>query len=84
MSHICAKDGYRSQAGVQTDRKTLSFVTLVSSLSTYSSRRFQFSFTDFSLVYRSTFAEIFPGSQPMRESNTLPQHHNEPRECDII
>jgi DnaJ-class molecular chaperone len=30
----------------------------------------QFSFTDFSPVYRSAFAQIFPRSQPMRESNT--------------
>jgi hypothetical protein len=36
-----------------------------------SSRRFQFSFTDFSLVYRSAFAQIFSRSQPMRESNTF-------------
>jgi hypothetical protein len=35
-----------------------------------SSRRFQFSFTDFSLVYRSAFVQIFPRSQPMRKSNT--------------
>jgi hypothetical protein len=34
-----------------------------------SSRCFQFSFIDFSLVYRSAFAQIFPRSQPMRESN---------------
>jgi hypothetical protein len=33
------------------------------------SRRFQFSFTDFSLVYGSAFAQIFPRSQPMRKSN---------------
>jgi hypothetical protein len=32
MSHICANDEYRSQA-LQTDRKTSSFMTLVSSLS---------------------------------------------------
>jgi hypothetical protein len=30
----------------------------------------QFSFTDFSLVYCSAFAQIFPRSQPTRESNT--------------
>jgi hypothetical protein len=30
----------------------------------------QFSCTDFSLIYRSAFAQIFPRSQPMRESNT--------------
>jgi hypothetical protein len=35
-----------------------------------SSRRFQFSFTDFSLVYRSVFAQIFSRSQAMRKSNT--------------
>jgi hypothetical protein len=35
-----------------------------------SSRRFQFSFTDFSLVYCFTFAQILPRSQPMRESKT--------------
>jgi hypothetical protein len=35
-----------------------------------SCRRFQFSFTDFSLVYRPAFAQIFSRSQPMRESNT--------------
>jgi hypothetical protein len=33
-------------------------------------RRFQFLFTDFSLVCRSAFVQIFPRSQPMRESNT--------------
>jgi hypothetical protein len=33
-------------------------------------RRFQFLFRDFSLVYRSAVAQIFPRSQPMRESNT--------------
>jgi hypothetical protein len=31
---------------------------------------FQFSFTDFSLVYRSAFAQIFPRSQPMTKSTT--------------
>jgi hypothetical protein len=35
-----------------------------------SSRHFQFSFTDFSLLYRSAFAQIFPRSQPMREFKT--------------
>jgi hypothetical protein len=35
-----------------------------------SSRRFQFSFRDFPLVYRSAFAQIFPRLKPMRESNT--------------
>jgi hypothetical protein len=35
-----------------------------------SGQRLQFSFTDFSLVYRSVFAQIFPRSQPMRQSNT--------------
>jgi hypothetical protein len=35
-----------------------------------STRRFQFSFTNFSLVYRSAFAQIFPRSQLMRESKT--------------
>jgi hypothetical protein len=34
------------------------------------SRRFQFSFTDFSLVYRSAKTQICPRSQPMREFNT--------------
>jgi hypothetical protein len=34
-----------------------------------SSQRFQFSFTDFSLVYRSAFAQILTRSEPMRESN---------------
>jgi hypothetical protein len=35
-----------------------------------SNRCFQFSFTDFSLVYRPGFAQIFTRSQPMRESKT--------------
>jgi hypothetical protein len=35
-----------------------------------STRRYELSFTDFSLVYRSALAQIFPRSQPMKESNT--------------
>jgi hypothetical protein len=57
---------------LQTVRKTSSFVTLVSFLvylyvfEFESSRRFQFSFTDLSLAYRSAFAQIFPRPQPMK------------------
>jgi hypothetical protein len=42
---------------LQTDRKT-------SSLVSSSSRRFQFSFTDFSLVYRSASRRYFQGHSP--------------------
>jgi hypothetical protein len=48
----------------------VSSVISLSSICIQSSRRFRFSFTDFSLVYRSAFAQIFPRSHPMRESNT--------------
>jgi hypothetical protein len=72
MSHIYANDEYRSQS----ENIIIRYVSLVSlsSICMYvfefeSSRRFQFSFTDFSLVYRSAFAQIFPRSEPMRESN---------------
>jgi hypothetical protein len=39
-----------------------------------SSQHFQFLFTDFSLVYLSAFAGIFPRSQPIRASNTSTVH----------
>jgi hypothetical protein len=82
MSHICANDEYRSQVEATNRPKNIviryiNFVDL-SSICMYvcmyvfefeSSRRFQFSFTDFSLVYRSAFVQIFPRSQPMRKSN---------------
>jgi hypothetical protein len=67
MTHICANDEYRSQY--------LSLVYLYV-FEFESSRRFQFSFTDFSLVCRSVFAQIFPRSQPIRESNTSTYHKN--------
>jgi hypothetical protein len=57
--------GYESY---QPENIVIRYVIVVSSR--LSSRRFQFSLTDFSLVYRSAFAQIFPRSQPMRESNT--------------
>jgi hypothetical protein len=38
-------------------------------------RRFQFSFTDVSVVYRSAFTQIFPRSQPMRESSLYAPSH---------
>jgi hypothetical protein len=65
MSHICANDEYRSQVGAtnRPENIVIRYVNVVS----LSRRRFQFSFTDFSLVY--TYM-IFPRSQPMRESNT--------------
>jgi hypothetical protein len=74
MSHICANDEYRSQAGA-TNRPESIIIRYLSLVYLYvfdfeSSRRFQFSFTDLLLVYRSAFAQIFPRSQPMRESNT--------------
>jgi hypothetical protein len=78
MSHICANDEYRSQVGA-TNRPENIVIRCVSVVSLFSicmylnlevhRRRFQFSFTDFSLVCRSAFAQIFPRSQPMRESN---------------
>jgi hypothetical protein len=63
ISHICANDEYRSQY--------LSLVYLYV-FEFESNRRFQFSFTNFSLVCRSAFAQIFPRSQPIRESTPLP------------
>jgi hypothetical protein len=65
MSHICANDEYRSQVSATNRPKNI-----VSSICMLSSRCFQFSLTDFSLVCRPAFALIFPRSQPMRESNT--------------
>jgi hypothetical protein len=72
VSHICANDNIGLKWALQTDRKTSSFVTsvIVSLSSVSSSRCFQFSFTDFALVYRSAFAQIFPRSQSLRKSNT--------------
>jgi hypothetical protein len=70
MSHTCANDEYRSQVGA-TNRpenivviRYVAFVSL-SSICMYlfefeSSRRFQFLFTDFSMIYRSAFGQIFP------------------------
>jgi hypothetical protein len=49
------------------------FFVSLSSVCKESSRCFLFSFADFSAVYRSAFAEIFPRSQPMRQSNTETQ-----------
>jgi hypothetical protein len=81
MSHISANDEYRSQVGAgATNRpeniviRYVSFVYLHVLPRRKSSRRFQFSFTDISLVYRSAVAQIFPRSQSMRESNTSPTH----------
>jgi hypothetical protein len=76
MSHICANDEYRSQVGAtnRLENIVIRYVSVSLSLSRQftceRSRRFQFSFTDFSLVYRSAFAQIFPRSQSMRGSNT--------------
>jgi hypothetical protein len=73
MNHICSNDEYRSQVGA-TNRpeniviRCLSLLSFVFEFET--SRRFQFSFTDFSLVYRPS-SQIFPRSQPMRESTPL-------------
>jgi hypothetical protein len=74
MSHICANEEYRSQIA-STNRPEnmvilIRYVSFVSLCEFESSRRFQFPFTDFSLIYRSDFAQIFPRSQPIRESNT--------------
>jgi hypothetical protein len=78
MSHTYANDEYRSQVGAinRTENIVNRYIRFVSLSSLYlfefeSSRRFQFLFTDFSLVYRSALAQIFPRLQPMRESNTL-------------
>jgi hypothetical protein len=78
MSHICANN----EVGA-TNRpeniviRYISFVSFSSVCLYYfkfeSSRRFQFSFTDFLLIYCSAFVQIFPRSQPMRESNTFYQ-----------
>jgi hypothetical protein len=83
MSHICANDEYRSQVGATNRLKNIviryvSFIS-VSSICIYvfefeSSQHFQFLFTDFSLVYLSAFAGIFPRSQPIRASNTSTVH----------
>jgi hypothetical protein len=74
MSHICANDEYRSQVGAtnRPENIVIHYVIFVSlsSICIESSRCFQFSFTDFSLVYCCPFAQIFPRSQPMRASNT--------------
>jgi hypothetical protein len=74
MSQICANDEYQSQVGT-TNRLENIVIRYISLGYLYvfefeSSRRFQFSVTDFSQVCRSAFAHIFPRSQPMRESNT--------------
>jgi hypothetical protein len=80
MSHICANYEYRSQVGAtnRPENIVIRYVSVVSlsSICIQSTRRFQFSFTDFSLLYRSAFAHIFPRSQPMREFNTST--------CDIM
>jgi hypothetical protein len=65
MSHICANAEYRSQVGA-TDRLR-NIVIRMLAFEFENSRHFQFSFTDFSLVYRSAFAQIFSRSQPMKE-----------------
>jgi hypothetical protein len=72
VSHICANDEYRSQVGAtnRPENIVIRYVSDVSLSSICSSRRFQFSFTDFALVYRSAFAQIFPRSQSLRKSNT--------------
>jgi hypothetical protein len=83
MSHIRANE-YRSQAGATNRRENIviRYVSFISLSLIYlylfefeSSRCFQFSLTDFSLVYRFAFAQIFPRSQPMRKSNTSTHVH---------
>jgi hypothetical protein len=75
MSHICANGEYRSQVGAtnRSENIVIPYVSVVSLSSIYmqSSRRFQFSFTAFSMVYRSAFAQIFSRSQAMRKSTTF-------------
>jgi hypothetical protein len=56
--------------GYESYLRLLSLVYCMYIFEFESNRRFQFSFTDFSLVYRSAFAQIFARSQPTRESNT--------------
>jgi hypothetical protein len=73
--HICANDEYWSQVGAKNRPENI-IIRYLSLVYLYvfefeGSQRFQFSFTDFSLVYCSAFAQIFPRSQPMRESNTF-------------
>jgi hypothetical protein len=67
----------RSQVGATNRPKNIVIryvnVVSLSSICVQGSRRFQFSFTDFSLVYDSAFAQIFPRSQAMRESKPLPR-----------
>jgi hypothetical protein len=74
MSHICANDEYQIQVGVtnRPENIVIRYISVVSlsPICMESSRRFQFSFTNFSLVYGSAFAQIFPRSQPTRQSNT--------------
>jgi hypothetical protein len=70
------KRRYRSQVGATNQPENIVIRYVSSSFSCFfvfefeSSRRFQLSCTYFSLIYRSAFAQIFPRSQPMRESNT--------------
>jgi hypothetical protein len=78
MSHICANDEYRFQVGVtnRPENIVIPYVIVISlSLSSISFCEVidVFSFhlpTDFSLAYRSAFAQIFPRSQSMKKSNT--------------
>jgi hypothetical protein len=72
MSRICANDEYRSQIGATNRLETIVIRYLsLSSICMYLNLKVVdvFSFTDFSRVYRSAFGQIFPRSQPMRESN---------------
>jgi TRAP-type mannitol/chloroaromatic compound transport system permease small subunit len=55
MSHICANDEYRSQVRA-TNRPENIVIRYIFEFE--SNRRFQFSFKNFSLVYRSAFAQI--------------------------
>jgi hypothetical protein len=69
MSHICANDEYRSQVGATNRPKNI--VIRYSRLSAYKVVDvFSFHLQIFSLIYRSALAQIFPRSQPTRESNT--------------
>jgi hypothetical protein len=69
MSHICANDEFRSQVG--TTNRPKNIVIRYSRLSAYKVVDvFSFHLQIFSLIYRSALAQIFPRSQPMRESNT--------------
>jgi hypothetical protein len=72
MSHICANDEYLSQVDT-TNRPESIVIRYVSVVSL--SRLFECKVVDVFSFYLQIFrAQIFPRSQPMRESNTSIKH----------